>query len=121
MFETCANRHGSPAKVVELGSLAERLLAQAESEDRLIVSWSEHDKHLLDEVLVSNDQVRLSRRYRNAIKTASPWRQVFAPEFVGENALAQYMARLGWAVPEEAGQGVVGDALRRLRAALETT
>ena len=115
-FETCENRYKAKGIVVEdHAQLALRLIQQAEDENRLIVSWSEHDYLLMSKVLIPKDFERLKFFYRNAIRTARPWyRQKYGP--LPEKASLNFFEDLlGFYVPDRFGLGLVGEALRLIR------
>jgi hypothetical protein len=119
-FETCENRYKAKGIVVEdHAQLALRLIQQAEDENRLIVSWSEHDYLLMSKVLISKDFERLKFVYRNAIRTARPWyRKKYGP--LPEKASLDFFEDLlGFQVPERFGLGLVGKALGLIRGQIQ--
>jgi len=119
-FETCENRYKAKGIVVEdHAQLALRLIQQAEDENRLIVSWSEHDYLLMSKVLIPKDFERLKFFYRNAIRTARPWyRKKYGP--LPEKASLDFFEDLlGFQVPERFGLGLVGKALGLIRGQIQ--
>ena len=119
-FETCKNRYKAKGIVVEdHAQLALRLIQQAEDENRLIVSWSEHDYLLMSKVLIPKDFERLKFFYRNAIRTARPWyRKKYGP--LPEKASLDFFEDLlGFQVPERFGLGLVGKALGLIRGQIQ--
>ena len=119
-FETCENRYKAKGIVVEdHAQLALRLIQQAEDENRLIVSWSEHDYLLMSKVLIPKDFERLKFVYRNAIQTARPWyRKKYGP--LPEKASLDFFEDLlGFQVPERFGLGLVGKALGLIRGQIQ--
>lgn len=120
-FAECAHRYRARhVGVADHLELATELLGQAASEHRKIISWSEHDFRVLCGLLDPHGVQRLGRVYRNAIPTARRWYCHAQGEGVGEASLAHYMDMLGYRVPEQYGQGVVGKALRNIRSQLSS-
>jgi hypothetical protein len=116
LFETCENRYKAKEIFVEdHEQLALRLIKQAEYEERLIVSWSEHDYLQMSKVLKPKDLERLKTLYRNAIRTARPWyRKKYGP--LSEKASLNFFEELlEFYVPERFGIGLVGNSLRLIR------
>lgn len=116
LFETCENRYKAKEIFVEdHEQLALRLIKQAEDEERLIVSWSEHDYLQMSKVLKPKDLERLKTLYRNAIRTARPWyRKKYGP--LSEKASLNFFEELlEFYVPERFGIGLVGNSLRLIR------
>ncbi len=121
-FGTCARRYR--VKDVDAGDhadLVRALIEQSASEDRRIVSWSEHDWSHMLRVLSDSEQAFLQVHYRNAIPTARAWHRRTRGHTPPDGArLAYFMHLVGYPVAEKYGQGVVGDALRLLRNQLES-
>jgi hypothetical protein len=120
LFKTCQNRYKAKGIYVEdHAGLALKLIQQAEDEDRLIVSWSEHDYLLMCKVLKPSDTERLKVVYRNAIRTARPWyRSKYGP--LPEKASLDFFEDLlGFHVPERFGLGLVGKSLTLIRGQIE--
>jgi hypothetical protein len=122
-FDTCARRRRT-AHVV--GMATEEFLmyvvALARDEKRLIVSWSEHDLRKLREMCESlgarMEAALLARVHRNARLLAVRWMQRTHHTRLGRgnNSLANYLPYFGLSVPKQFGAGMVGEALRDLRA-----
>jgi hypothetical protein len=119
-FETCENRYKAKGIFLEDHTqLALRLIQQAEDENRLIVSWSEHDYLLMSKVLMPKDFERLKLVYRNAIRTARPWyRKKYGP-LPDKASLDFFEDLLGFQVPERFGLGLVGKALGLIRGQIQ--
>jgi hypothetical protein len=118
-FATCSNRFR--AKGIEYtahASLAQSLVDQACKEDRVIVSWSEHDWRLISVVLPEEKQDQLSFQYRNAITTARSWHYRALNQRAPVGDLSYFTKLLGFHVPQKYGQGKVGQGLRLIRAQL---
>lgn len=115
-FETCSDRYR--AKDIHLMAhkqLARDLLAQSCDEDRVIISWSEHDFRLINQVLSAKDQDRLASRYRNAITTARSWHFKTMKKRAPMGDLSYFCQLLGFPVPKKYGTGKVGHGLRLIR------
>ena len=100
-------------------SLVTRLLQQAEREDRVIVSWSEHDlAHMVR--AVPELQPRLQTVYRNAIKTVRPYLKEQGIQLKrGDARLYRVCEILKISVAEKYGEGLVGEGLSLVRRQLE--
>jgi len=120
-FAGCADKQKARAFPASLSDLAVELVERAEREDRFIVSWSEHDYHMIHGALPGDrHRARLDRVYRNAIFTAVRWREARRPELdPADNALETYARILAWPMPDEVGRGTVGPALTRIRTRLQ--
>lgn len=98
------------------------VVRRAENGDRRIVSWSEHDLNVVRALRdVDPDIVaRFEGRYANARLVARRWRN---KRHGGDNPesgrLADYLALIGYPVPDEAIGGQVGETIRILRRRLE--
>lgn len=120
LFATCADRYRAKGIYAEdHANLVLRLITQAEDENRLIVSWSEHDFNHMAKVLKPGDVKRLLVIYRNAIRTARPWHQITIGRLPGRATLDYFESLTGYAVPEKFGLGLVGEALRLIRSQLK--
>jgi hypothetical protein len=123
LFRDCAGRRGASrtAAVSDHAAVLRGLLDRAEREDRLVVSWSQHDLRLMQDALAGDPPrlAQLDRCYRDAKATATRWwwkRHRTAP---ASGALAFYLKALRFRVPARFGPGRVGDHLRALRPRLE--
>lgn len=119
-FATCAERYrAKQVQVLDHARLAQRLVRQAEAENRLIISWSEHDRRILHEMLSTEDQSLLLARYRNAIKPARSWFWRTLGVTAPDGSLSFFCGITGFDVPERFGGGIVGQGLRLIRSQLE--
>jgi hypothetical protein len=120
LFATCENRYKAKDVYVEDHTeLALRLIKQSEDEERLIVSWSEHDYLQMSKVLKPKDFDRLKLVYRNAIRTARPWyRQKYGP-LPDKASLDFFEDLVGFYVPDRFGLGLVGKALGLIRSQIQ--
>jgi len=116
VFAACAGRYRAK-DVIQLdhAKLGMQLVERAECEDRVLVSWSEHDLRQMSSVLDSAWQRRLISRYRNAIKTVRPWHNRTVGVPCSEATLDYFSGLVGFHVPEKFGLGIVGDGLRLIR------
>ncbi len=115
-FATCSDRYR--AKDIHLlahKQLASDLLAQSCDEDRVIVSWSEYDLRVINQVLSAKDQARLASRYRNAITTAKSWHHKAMEKRAPMGDLSYFCQLLGFPIPKKYGTGKVGHGLRLIR------
>lgn len=115
-FATCSDRYR--AKDIHLNThkqLAGELLSQASDEDRVIVSWSEHDLRVINQALSAKDQERFSSRYRNAITTARSWHYKTMDKRAPIGDLSYFCQLLGFPIPKKYGTGKVGHGLRLIR------
>jgi hypothetical protein len=120
LFATCADRYRAKGIYPEdHETLVLSLISQAEVENRLIVSWSEHDFNHMAMVLKPGDIQRLLVVYRNAIRTARPWHQSKIGKLPGRATLDYFESLSGYVVPEKFGLGLVGQTLRLIRGQLQ--
>ena len=109
---------GLVPRYLPLHDCVENVVRRAEHGDRRIVSWSQHD---LDVVRTLEDAdpelvVRFEARYVNALAVAKRWRNRCQDGHKPiEGALANYLALIEYAVPDDAEPGHVGDTIRDLR------
>lgn len=119
-FTTCSNRFRAKGIVyAPHAGLAQELVDKAQNEDRVIVSWSEHDLRLISNVLSEQDQPALLSRYRNAITVARSWHYRTLGERAPEGTLSYFNRLLGFPVPQKYGTGKVGQGLRLIRNQLQ--
>lgn len=95
--------------------MASELIERACDEDRVIVSWSEHDLRVITEVLSKKDREQLAMRYRNAIKTARSWHHRTMETRAPAGDLYYFSKLLGFPIPTKYGTGKVGQGLRLIR------
>jgi len=106
---------------LELRQVVKTVLTRAEKQDRRIVSWSEHDLDLVRELTNEPALVgAFEARYGNGRALAARWASrtggITKPV---DGDLENYLALVGFEVPEHAGPGSVGKTVRSLRASLE--
>jgi hypothetical protein len=107
--------------------LVTKLIHRARMEDRVIISWSEHDYKFICDALSTQPHARITRRdstevttikrrFRNAIFSARRWfKQRYPSVEKRSNALAFMMQITGYRVPAKHGPKVIGKALREIR------
>ena len=103
-----------------LKSTITELLQLAEAQDRLFISWSQHDYKIASEVLeTSIQQQQLKERWRDGKATAIQWAKQHEHEMPrGQNKLSSFIKLLNGLshirieVPEEYGEGRTGENLR---------
>lgn len=119
-FATCADRYRAKGiTYTPHKRLAKQLLDQACEEERVFVSWSEHDLRLISKVLSEQDQPALLSRYRNAITVARSWHYRTLGERAPEGTLHYFNRLLGFPIPQKYGTGKVGQGLRLIRNQLQ--
>lgn len=102
---------GAPA-ICALPDFIKLMVEQAESEDRLIVAWSEHELRLVRQYCSVDLATRFESRFVNARKVAVRWTNTRPrDERPAEHSLAAYLALVGYALPPEAGPGRVGSTI----------
>ena len=118
-FSDCAGRYRAKhAVAADHGKIVRQLSDLSEKEDRVIISWSEHDYNKMMEVLRADAPAAtiLRKRFRNAIYSARRWIEIQYPQTsLKRNDLASMMQVTGYCVPEKYGTNLVKDALRLLR------
>ena len=116
-FESLADEDGIES--LELSDAVERILQRAESKDRMIVAWSEHELGVVRDHCPDKLE-RFQARYINARLVAVHWRnKCHGGEKPSSNALADYLALIGHTVPQGAGPGLAGATIAVVRKALE--
>lgn len=119
-FATCAGRwRVKHIGVCHHAERISRLINLAQEENRLIVSWSEHDHRIMSNALDSTCRERLDQVYRNAIPTARRWHWYTSSTRAVNGSLAYFLDVMGYPVPTMYGPNVVGDGLRLIRKQLE--
>lgn len=99
----------------------ETVVVRAESRDRRIVSWSEHDLEVVRRLRDEDPDLvaRFERRYVNALAVARRWaNKLHAEDKPANGELGGYLAMIGYPVPEAAGPGHVGDTIGAIRRTL---
>jgi hypothetical protein len=86
------------------------------------VSWSEHDLRVVRTLRTDVPDLvdRFEARYANARAVAERWRTLCHDRVKpASGSLADYLALIGYPMPDEAAAGHVGDTIRLLRPRLE--
>ena len=94
------------------------VVRRAEHGDRRIVAWSEHELEVVRTLLDGDPDLvaRFEARYANARAFAEYWRnKLHDRDRPKEGRLADYLALIGYPVPDDAEPGHVGDTIRDLR------
>jgi len=115
----CSGRYrATHAVAADHVQLVTSLLERAEKEDRVIVSWSEHDLKQMIRV-VPKVEGRLRAVHRNAIKPVRKYlrERNIAPQS-GQTTLYGVCELLGIGVVDRYGIGLVGNGLRLIRSQL---
>lgn len=96
------------------------LVERAETEDRRIIAWSEHELDIIRAWCSNAIATRFAARFRNARAFADTWRRTLHPEVEfsaddrKENALANYLDCLDYFVPASIGHGTAARNIHRL-------
>jgi hypothetical protein len=113
---------GLAGSCLSLHDAVEKVVRRAEHGDRRIVAWTEHELrvvrtlHAEDPALVA----RFEARFVNARAVAERWRnKLHGGDKPERGRLVDYLALVGYPVPEEAGGGDVGETIRAIRGRLE--
>jgi hypothetical protein len=103
------------------------LVATAEGQDRLIVSWAHHDLDMIEQHVADHELFERARlRFKNALPTAKRWRKSVHPDLElkrtwgGKNKLAVYCDLMDIRVPEKYGKNVAAKGIKAMRAAIGT-
>jgi len=100
------------------------LVARAELQERLIVSWSSYEReHIVASSAVSSDlKERFARRWRDAKLTAKAWRKVTRPSAQverlrgrGRHRLACYMELIDYRIPAHFGDRQASSRIAAVR------
>ena len=72
----------------------------------LIISWSEHDWNVMENMMGSDhfsddDRENIKSRWRNALKTVRPWNTVTLQKRVTEHKLQNYLELIGYVTDSE--------------------
>ena len=108
--------------VMSLREAVEKIVLRADHGDRRIVSWSEHDLNVVRTLAAEDPDLvaRFEAHYANARAVAERWRnRLYGGDKPEPGRLADYLALIGYPVPEEAAPGAVGETIRVLRGRLE--
>lgn len=107
---------------MSLRDAIEKAVLRAEHSDRRIVSWSQHDLEVVRTLRDDDPELvaRFEGRYANALSVAKRWRnRCYGGVKPASGRLADYLALIGYPVPDEAAAGQVGETIRVLRRPLE--
>jgi hypothetical protein len=107
---------------MSLRDAIEKAVLRAEHNDRRIVSWSQHDLAVVRTLRDDDPDLvaRFEGRYANALSVAKRWRNRHYGGVKPESGhLADYLALIGYQVPEDAAPGHVGESIRVIRHRLE--
>jgi hypothetical protein len=107
---------------MSLREAVEKVVLRADHGDRRIVSWSEHDLNVVRTLAAEDPDLvaRFEARYANARAVAERWRnKLHGGDKPEPGRLADYLALIGYPVPDEAAPGSVGETIRVLRGRLE--
>jgi hypothetical protein len=118
----CHGRYrGRHALAADHAATLQEILKRAQKEDRVIVSWSQHDYKVMSAALAGRPKYTkiLDEQFRNAIYTSRRWHRLKYPGVVTRNALAQVAGLMGFHIPEKYGTGLVGRGIRLIRRQLE--
>lgn len=118
-FSDCRKRYKAKHAVsADHLTIVKELVHRAKNENRVIISWSEHDYKQMITALGQhrNEVLLLTKQFRNAIFSARQWIKKKYPKVtIKRNDLASMMKVTGHRVPDKYGPNLVGDALRLLR------
>lgn len=98
------------------------VVRRAEYGDRRLVSWTEHDLRVVRTLQDKDPDIvaRFEDRYTNARLVARRWRnKLHGGDNPESGRLVDYLALIGYPVPDEAAAGHVGETIRVLRRRLE--
>lgn len=107
---------------MSLRDAIEKVVFRAERGDRRIVSWSQHDLEVVRTLRDDDPELiaRFESRYANALSVAKHWRnKLHGGAKPASGRLADYLALIGYPVPQDAAPGKVGETIRVLCHRLE--
>jgi hypothetical protein len=106
-------------EVLSFADSIARILQRAEKHDRLLVAWTTHELRLVRRWAPEHAE-RFEARFRNALTVAKYWRNVCHPgDRPTKGNLVNYLALVGYAVPEAAGPDRAAETIRRIDRSLE--
>lgn len=106
------------AATTALARAVRKLLQRAESNDRRIVAWSEHELKVIRRDLAHEPELirRFEARFANARRIAIKWRnRCHEGTKPPTGSLPDYLTLLAYRVPDDAVGGDVGATLRAIR------
>jgi hypothetical protein len=98
------------------------VVARAEHGNRRIVSWSEHDLNVVRTLRAEDPRLvaKFEARHGNARAFAEYWRnKLHGGDKPDKGRLADYLALIDYAVPDDARPGLVGATITAVRPTLE--
>jgi hypothetical protein len=98
------------------------VVVRAESKDRQIVAWTEHELKIVRTYCAEDPDLvaRFEARHVNAYSVTKRWRnKLHGGDKPAESTLYAWLGLIGWPVREEAEAGHVGDTIRSMRTTLE--
>lgn len=113
---------GLAGSFLSLHDAVEKVVRRAERRDRRIVAWSEHELDVVRTLEAEDPDLvaRFEARFANARAVAERWRnRLHHGDRPEHGRLVDYLALVGYPVPEEAAGGDVGETIRALRPRLE--
>lgn len=116
LFSPCERKyHAKYVVALDHRELVSELVKRAVDEQRCIVTWSQHDLHVMNTVLGAAMLKPLAKVYRNALATARPWYRNEYGRTAEVASLSHFCELLGLRVPERFGTGIVGTNLGLIR------
>ena len=113
-------RHPSDPLIASLPAIIETITAQAEAQDRLIVTWSEHELRLVTAYCPPVLAARFEARFVNARKVAVRWSSTQSLENrPAGHRLLDYLTWVGYPLPADADGGRVGSTIRQIEQTLD--
>jgi hypothetical protein len=105
--------------LMSLPAAVEQVVLRAESKDRRIVAWSEHELDVVSAHCSAALTARFEACFVNARALADHWANACYPgRRPAESKLSDFLAFIGYPAPDEARPGRVGETLGILEAAL---
>jgi hypothetical protein len=106
-------------EVLSFADSTDRILQRAEKHDRLLVAWTTHELDLVERFAPQHLE-RFRPRYRNALTIAKYWRWVCHDgDRPATGHLVNYLALVGYIVPEAAGPARAAETIRRVDRSFE--
>ncbi len=109
---------GLVPRYLPLHDAVENTVRRAEKGDRRIVAWSEHELDVVKTLAGEDPELvaRFEARYANARAFSEYWRnKLHGGDKPESGRLADYLALIGYPVPDDAEAGHVGATIRDLR------
>ena len=116
LFSPCEEKYRAKYVVtLDHQELVSELVKRAVDEKRCILTWSQHDLHVMKTVLEPAMLKPLAKVYRNALATARPWYRKEYGRTAEVSSLSHFCELLDLRVPERFGTGIVGTGLGLIR------